>query len=122
MAHVNATVTNCSEFCRIQLQLRKCTNPLKLFTAKEPLVSVGIYILGPLPKAKSERRFLLFITDGFKNMTQDVPTRIFDAYAVARAFAQECVFKFGSLETVLSDNGSKFASQFLRRVYQVMRI
>lgn len=100
-ADVNITVRNCSECASNRLQLRNLTNSMKLFPTREPLVSIGIDILGPLPKAKSGKRFLLVITYRFSKMTQAIPLPRIDAYTVARAFAEEWVCNYGSPETVL---------------------
>lgn len=74
--------------------MRKRTSPIQLFPAREALVSVALYILGLLPKSRSGRRFRLFVTDRFKKLTPVLPLRKIDAYIVARAFADELVFKY----------------------------
>lgn len=88
-ADVNASVLNTGECSRTRLQLLKRTNQLKLFRAKSPLISVGIDILGPLPKANWGRRFLLLISDRFTKITQAVPLKYIDANSLARAFSKE---------------------------------
>lgn len=84
---VAATVSNLWGCARNSLQLRKLTNPLKLVQDSEPIVSVGIDILGPLATSKGGRIFLLVVTDQFTKLTHDFPLRWIYAYKVARAFS-----------------------------------
>ena len=76
-------------------KLRKHLNRLKLFPATLPLESLAIDILGPLPKTKARKRFLLVITDRFTKLTQVVALRTITAYTVAVAFCDAWIFKYG---------------------------
>lgn len=67
-------------------------NPLEMFPAKELLVSVGMYTLGQLTKARTGRRLLSVITDMFTNMNQKIPLRKTVDYTVARAFGDDWVY------------------------------
>lgn len=49
-------------------------------------------------------------------LTQKVPLWKINAYNVARPLLDECLFKYGALGTVITDNGSDFASEFFRMV------
>lgn len=102
--------------------MRKRTNHLKLLPDKEPLISVGVDIIGLLSKGKSGRICILVITDRFTKITQAIPLHKLDAYTVARAFDDELFLKYGSEEKVLSENGSQTSSRGFRRVCQVMDI
>lgn len=93
---IRRCVRNCGECTRKILKLRKRTNLLNLFPEKDPFVSVGIYILGYYQRQNRGRRFLLLITDRCTMMTQALPLRKIDFYTVARDFADEWVFKYGS--------------------------
>lgn len=85
-------------------------------------MTVGVYILGLLPRAKSGRRFFLVIRDRFTKLTQAIPLRLIDSYTVARSFAEEWVFKYGAPESVVTENGSQFTTELFFRVCQVMGI
>lgn len=52
-ADIGATVRECYEGENKMLSLHKRTNPLQLFPATQPLESVGIYLLGPLPNSST---------------------------------------------------------------------
>lgn len=87
VADVATTVRNWRECERNLLELIKSTNPLQLFLARKPFVSVGIDILRPLSRSKIGRRFIKVVTDWFTNLTQVIPLRRVDALSVSGAFA-----------------------------------
>lgn len=68
-------VQNCPFCANNILRLRKRTNPMKLFPARQPLESVGIDILGTFPRTTVANRFLLVITKRFTKLTQAIPLR-----------------------------------------------
>ena len=88
----------------------------------QPLVSVAIDILGPLPKARSGCRFLLIVTDRFTKLAQVAPLKRITALNVARAFCEIWVFKYGPPKTLLSDNGRQFTSKFFQAVCRLLGI
>ena len=86
---------------------------LKLFPAKHPLEDVGIDIFGPLPKTSRGNKFLLVMSRRFSKLTQVTPLKI-SAYNIAVAFVTHWAFKYGPPKTLLSDNGSQFASRLFQ--------
>ena len=68
-ADVAATVRGCRTCAMNRVKLRKHLNRLKLSPATRPLENLAIDILGPLPKTKVEKPFLLVITDRFTKLT-----------------------------------------------------
>ena len=121
-ADIFDTVKNCHQCAKNRIRLRKRTNPLALFPATVPLRSVAIDILGPLTTTKRKMRFMLVITDRFTKLTQVVPLRTITALNVANAFVEHWVFKYGPPETLISDNGSQFASKFFQSVCECLGI
>ena len=117
-----ATVRNCPSCARNRVKLRRYTNYLKLFTATKPFESVSIDILGPLPKSRRSKRFMLVITDRFSKLTAVVPLRNVNAYSTAVAFCEAWVLKYGPPKTLLSDNGKQFASRFFLSVCQLLGV
>ena len=105
-----------------RVKLRKHLNRLRLFPATGPLKSLAIDILGPLPKTKTGKRFLLVITDRFSKLTQVVALRTITAYTVAVAFCESWVFKYGVPRTLLSDNGPQFNAKFFHSTCRVRGI
>ena len=64
----------CKNGCE-QVKLRSDQSNLKLFTAASSLGYVAIYILGPLPKAWLEHKFIVVITDRFYKLSRAVPMK-----------------------------------------------
>ena len=85
-ADVAATVQGCRTCSMNRVKLQKHLNRLRLFPETRPLGSLAIGILGPLPKTKAGKRFLLVITDCFANLTQVVTLQTVTTYNVGVAF------------------------------------
>lgn len=92
---VSITVLRCPPYSRYRLQLRKFTTPIPLLPSREPLLSVGVYVLESLPLSGSGRRFSLVVTDCFKKLTPAIPFRKIDSYTVACAFVKYLIFNTG---------------------------
>ena len=87
-ADVTSTVRGCRTCAMNRVKLRKHLNRLRLFPATRPLESLGVDILGPLPKTKTGKQFLLVITDRFTKLKQVVALRTVTAYTFAVAFCE----------------------------------
>ena len=105
-----------------RVKLRKHLTRLRQFPATRPIESLAIDILGPLPKTKAGKQLLLVITDRFTKLTQVVALRTVTAYAVAVAFCDAWVFKYGVPRTLLSDNRTQFNAKFFHRTCCVLGV
>ena len=85
---------------------------LKLFPAKGPLEYIAIDILGPLPRTKTGRQYVVVITDRYSKLTRAVPTAKITAPVVAAVVLEHWVIPYGIPNHILSDNGSQFVSKF----------
>ena len=97
-ADTYATVRNCGRCAKNRIKLRRRTNYLKLFPAREPLESLAMDILGPLTKTKSGCEYLLVICCRFTKLTQVVPLRSVTAYNLAVAFCSHLGFQIRTTE------------------------
>ena len=113
-ADVMSTVRSCPNCAKNRIRLIKNSNSMKLFPATAPLESMAMDLLGPLQKSKAGNRFILVMMDRFTKLTQFVPLRRITAAVIAAAFFQHLVFKYGAPKETLTDNGSQFASKFVR--------
>lgn len=104
----------------IWLRFRKITNTLPLLPAIRRLEYVSIDILGPPPRSKSGNWFVLVIKDRIRKLNPGITLRMLTAIYMAVAFKSHCVFKYGLPISVLSDNGSKFASQLFQLSCAIM--
>ena len=121
-ADVAATVRGCRTCPMNRVKLRTHLNRLRLFPATQPLESLAIDILGPLPKTKAGKQFLLAITDRFAKLKQVVALWAVTAYTVAVAFCESWVFKYGVPRSPLSDNGAQFNAKFFHSTCRVVGI
>ena len=119
---VVATVRGCQTCAMNRVKPRKILNRLGLFPATRPLESLAIEILGLLPKTKTEKWFLLVITDRFSKLTQVLALWTITAYTVAVAFCESWVFKYGVPRMLLSDNGPQFKAKFFPSTCRVLGI
>ena len=116
------TVFDCPECARERITLQKRSKPLKLFPARAPLTDIAMDILGPLLKSKTHNKFLLVIVDRFTKLVRTTPLRKVSSYEVAKAFVNDWCFVYGPPQTVLTDNGSQFASKSLLHMYKILGV
>ena len=119
---IHHVVEDCDTCARNRGKEKRSTYPMKLFPATRPLEQVAMDILGPLPKTKHGRRFILVITDRFTKLTKTESLRTITSMSVAKAFCQCWIFNYGIPKVVLTDNGSQFTSGFFRTVCRILGI
>jgi transposase InsO family protein len=79
-------------------------------------------VLGTLPTTTRGNRFVLCITDRFSTICVSVPPPDQTASTVAQALVDRCIAVFGIPLTILSDNGSVFASKFFGALTKVLGV
>ena len=67
---IHFTVDRCDSYARNRIKDQRNIYPMKLFPAANPLEFVAMDILGPLPKTKHGKRFILVVTDRFSKLTK----------------------------------------------------
>lgn len=65
---------------------------------------------------------MFFISHLFNKLTQTVLIRRITAYEIAVAFNESFSFKYGPLETLLSENWRPFVAYFYLRGAQIFRV
>jgi len=119
---VYATVRGCDTCARDRVQVNKHTNPLKLFPAVKPLEEVAIDLLGPLPKSRKGKLYILVIADRYSKLCRLVALASIKAHSVARAFCESWVFVYGAPRTILSDNGPQFKAKAFLETCRILGI
>ena len=78
-------------------------------------------IVGPLPKSRSGKRFVLVVCDYATRYPEAVALRSIDAEHIAEELVQ--IFsRVGVPQEILTDQGANFMSQLLAEVYKLLRI
>ncbi|GFT08805.1 retrovirus-related Pol polyprotein from transposon 412 [Trichonephila clavipes] len=73
---------------------------------------VTLDLLGPYPASRPERyRFVLVITDHFTKWSELIPLRKASAQAIANAFFENYISRYGAPISLISDNGPQFISE-----------
>jgi Integrase zinc binding domain/Integrase core domain len=118
-----ATVRRCPACIAKRLKRGpKSSVPLTIFPPIRPLEFIAIDVLGPLPTTIRGNRFMFCITDRFSKMSVAVPLKEQTASVVAQTLVDRCIAVFGIPVTLLSDNGSAFASKFFGVLTKVLGV
>ncbi|GFU09937.1 retrovirus-related Pol polyprotein from transposon 412 [Trichonephila clavipes] len=73
---------------------------------------VTLDLLGPYPTSRPERyRFVLVITDHFTKWSELIPLRKASTQAIANAFFENYISRYGTPISLISDNGPQFISE-----------
>ena len=106
-ADIHFTVDRCDACARNHNKDQRKIYPMKLFPADKPLEFVAMNNLGPLPKTKHGKRFVLVVTDRFSKLTKTEALRSITSLSVAKAFCRMWVYNYGTPTTLLTDNGTQ---------------
>ena len=79
-------------------------------------------ILGTLPRTRLGNQYILVVTDCFSMLTRCTPMGKTTAPFVAAAFLNNWVMAYGIPDTILTDNGSQFVSEFFKTICYVLGI
>lgn len=105
-------VANCTSCAKMQGTLTKHQSYLKLCPATFPLQDVAMDLVGPLPKTKDGKRYVLVITDRYTKLARAVAMSKTTAPHVSSTFLSHWVFPYGVPTSVLTDNGPQFIAEF----------
>lgn len=84
--------------------------------AERPLEKVFIDYVGPLPRSKSGKKFLLVCVDAFSKFCWLFPMRSATAQATVDLLRTNLFQHFGIPATIVSDNGTQFTSHLFKRM------
>lgn len=83
---------------------------------------VALDILGPLPKTRHEKIYLLTIQDVLTKYSIAVPLRRFTAEATAAAFISNFICRFGCPRAILTDQGTNFTGRLMQELTKQFKI
>ena len=116
------TVRRCLSCAKSKGTSKQAQRFLKLFPANGPFEFVAMDILGPLPKTSHGKQYVLVITDRYTKLARAIPMKKTTAPLVAAAFLQNWIYPYGIPESLLTDNGPQFISQFFAIVCAALGI
>ena len=101
---IHFKVDNCASCARNRIKEQRNVYPMKLFPAEKPLDFVAMDILGPLPRTKHGKQFILVVTDRFSKLTKTEALRTITSLSVAKAFCRIWVYNYDRPSVLLTDN------------------
>ncbi|CAD6198402.1 unnamed protein product [Caenorhabditis auriculariae] len=101
-------------------------------TTREPLNNLPVEnepgkrwhvdILGPLPITAKQNRYVLTLVDAFTKWFITVPLITQDSSSVIRAIVENLITKFGTPESLITDNGTNFLSNQFTEALKTLEI
>lgn len=111
---VKQYVRSCPSCQAYKVQQMKPAGHMYLRRPKGPWHAVSADIMGPLPTSKGRYRFLLAFQDQYSKWVELEPICSATAQAVATKFKNAILFRYGSPEVLITDNGTQFTSKIFR--------
>jgi hypothetical protein len=105
-------VSMCQECDRAKNSSAHRAPALQPLPIKPPFYRVSLDIAGPLPVSSARYVAVLVIIEHFTKHVELVPLRKVTADAVADAFEDRILFRFGAPAECLTDGGSEFKAEF----------
>lgn len=94
-------------------------DPNKFIAPDRRFAHVHIDIVGPLP-SREGYQYLLTMIDRFSRSPEAIPLKETSAHAVARAFHDNWIFRFGAPAVITSDQGAQFESQLFKALLSLV--
>ena len=86
-----------------------------------PFKRIAMDIVGPLPKSRSGKRYILVVCDYATRFPEAIPMRSIDAAQVAEELLQ-LFARVGVPDEILTDQGSNFTSHLLTEIYKMLHV
>ena len=115
-------ITNCLN-CGVSKGTHK-RNKVQIspIVSKRPFQTLCVDITGPFNRTRTNSRYIIGMIDHFSKNVVLAPLKNMDAVTVARAIYKHWLVKYGMPETILTDNGSYFASETMKTLMKMCNI
>lgn len=110
--------------CQIKKLVRVKTRQPMLITDTpySAFEKVSMDIVGPLPTTSQQNSYILIIQDHLTKFSLAIPLKSSTAVSVADAFLDFVICTFGAPKAILTDQGSNFMSNLIKRFAKKFRI
>ena len=112
------------ETCKLNKTVRiKTKAPMQITdTPSEAFEKIEMDIVGPLPQTEYGNKYILTIQDNLTKYSDAIPLRSTESTAIASAFAEHFITRFGCPRVIHTDQGSDFTSQVMATFCKIFRI
>ena len=94
--------------------------PMPVTTA--PMERCAMDVIGPLPESVSGNKFILVFMDYFTKFAEAFAMTNQKAETIAEIFVEKIIFKYGPPRAILTDRGTNFLSNTIKRVNDLFGI
>ena len=115
-------VRKCDRCQRQAPVLRLSTQDLVSISSPWPFAQWGIDIVGPLPTAPAKKKLLLITTDYFSKWIKVEAFALIKDKDVTQFIWKNIVCRFGTPQSIVSDNGPQFNSRVYRNFCHELKI
>jgi hypothetical protein len=113
---VQKYISNC-EVCQREGR-RQRNEPLRTIKVNQPFGRVGIDIVGPLPRTKKGKKYIVVAMDYLTKWPEARAIPDATAASVASFFYEDIICRHGCPQEIISDNGSAFISQMVESMLE----
>ena len=115
-------VRKCDQCQRFAPNIHQSGGILNPLSSPWPFAQWGLDIIGPFPKALGNKKYLLVSTDYFTKWVEAEHLANIRDVDVKRFIWKNIVTQFGTLRTLVSNNGLQFDSKAFRQYYSDLGI
>ena len=90
--------------------------------ATHPFSIISLDLAGPLQTSLKGNRYILVIVDHLTRFTIACPMKGTSAEETAQLFVSHVIYKYGIVDSILTDRGSNFTSQLFKHVCKILGI
>lgn len=91
-------------------------------TSKKPFEKIFMDIVGPIIPSLLNNRYILTIQDDLTKFSLAIALPNQETNTIARAFVENFVCNYGTPDIILTDQGSNFVSELMKRVCKILKI
>ncbi|KII62695.1 Retrovirus-related Pol polyprotein [Thelohanellus kitauei] len=96
--------------------------PLSSSTSGFPFQRLAIDCVGPLNSTERGHKYIIVVGDYFTKWMEAFPTQNIEAKTIAKVIVDEIVCRYGTPESLHSDQGTNFESNLVKEICQLLRI